>query len=299
MQLLAVAILALAAEGSDELHAPNRVVPPSAPSAFNPLPEMWGLRALSRQARLEELDEAFVLYLTERARFTIVGQGGRVFLSGGRQLVASQLSEAEIADDVSIYSCLCALEYEPPMPAGDFHAPAGAYRVTEAPSRTTAESGIVTVEFQFSHEGQAEGTTLRRLVCWTSTDDSLAPLAAALPGFATLARKEHPGFVDPPVDAREVPEHDRAPDIRNPDRILAFLDGDIPFQRGRGREPLPLDAPELVGVAKPGLWTLWREVQSGRKLTVDHSDYYFDTNRSMLFLNRRLGIHSRDPGCWP
>ncbi len=54
---------------------------------------------------------------------------------------------------------------------------------------------------------------------------------------------------------------------------MALADGYI----GRaydGSRPLRLDAPELVETAEPGLFTLLREIRTGRTRLIDYSKYY-------------------------
>ncbi len=55
----------------------------------------------------------------------------------------------------------------------------------------------------------------------------------------------------------------------------------------------------MVGTAKPGLFTLLREIRTGRKLTIDYSDYYEVLDPYLRDLNRRSGITYRDPWSWP
>ena len=66
-----------------------------------------------------------------------------------------------------------------------------------------------------------------------------------------------------------------------------------------GSRPLRPDAPELVGTAEPGLFTLLREWRTGRKLAIDYSNYYEQLDPYLRELNRRNGIYFRDPCYWP
>ena len=287
------------AEGENELQARYAlVVPPSAPPSFNSLPELWGLRGLDKETKLAELDESFVLYLTERALFRVSDRHGLVYLTGGKQLMAEEeLSEADVRDHLRVHSCLCALEYESSTSARELHAAAGAYRLTKAPSITNEASGIVRVEFEFSEEGQAERVLLRKLVCWNAADATLMSVAAAMPGFAKLTWKEHPGFVDPPADDRQVREQESAGYTPDDHRPLVLTDGRFGTTYESPRERS--DAPELLGTARPGLSTWLREILSGRKLAIDFSDYYLDLDPYFRSLDRRHGIYYRDPASWP
>ncbi len=246
---------------------------------------------MSAETKLEDLDESFVLYLPERARFEASYERGWVYFMSGKQLVVEgELSAADIADLLRSHACLCALEYECDGASRALQAAAGAYRLTGAPSVDRSESGIVRVEFRFEEEGQTARAQIHRLVCWSTADDTLQPIARALPGFAKLTRKEHPGFVDPPVDDRPVGNH--PPPRQEP--AIALADEYIGRAYDASR-PLRLDAPELIGTAKPGLFTLLREIRSGRKLTIDYSDYFEDLDPALRDLDRRSGIYYRDP----
>ena len=303
--MLSLAMVIVAFGGAEQPQTrPEYVVPVSAPSLSDPLPEMWGLRELHDDTDLEDLDESFVLYLTERALFKIRDKDGQVYFTGGKQLIAKeQLTESDISDHLSSYSCLCALEYESSTFAGELHIAAGAYRLTKAPSITEEESRIVRVEFEFSGEGQAEHAKLRRLVCWTTNGDTVAPLARTMPRFAKLTRKEHPGFLDPPVDDRPIQKHENAQQSQSPHRFHVLADQYVGFQGRRATNgiqiPQRLDAPELVGTAKPGLFTWLREIRSGRKVTIDYSDYYLELDPYSRRLDRQHGIYYRDPYYWP
>ncbi len=113
MLSLVVVIIAFAGEGAEEPQTRHEYVAPiSDVSMFNPLPEMWGLRQLNEDTRLEDLDESFVLYLTERALFKIGDKGGQVYFTIGRQLIPKEeLVESDISAHLGLFSCLCALEY--------------------------------------------------------------------------------------------------------------------------------------------------------------------------------------------
>ncbi len=290
---LVAIIVALAGEIASS--APERVLPLTRAASFLSLPGMWGLQELSADTDLEDLDESFVLYLTERARFEAGNERGWVYFVGGNQLVVdSRLSEPEIADRLLSRACLCALEYEFDGPSRELETAAGAYRLTEPPSVDQKKSGIVRVEFQFEEEGQAGRARIRRLVCWSSADDTLEAIARALPGFAKLTRKAHPGFADPPMDDRPIGNHQ--PARQEPTIALA----DAYFGRAYdGSRPLRLDAPELVGTARPGLLTLFHQIRTGKKLRIDHSEYFEILDPYLRDLNRRHGICYRDPGYWP
>ncbi len=306
--LIAAAVLAVQSPCADaeELQTPHeRVAPISVQPLFNPLPEMWGLRELNEDAKLEDLDESFVLYLSERARFKIGDRDGWVYLTRGKQFIVKyHLSDSDIADYLRANPCLCALEYESDSSAGELHTAAGAYRLTKAPSITEEEPRITRVEFEFLEGGQAGSVRLRKLLCWIAHDDTVMPLAATMPRFAMLTRKEHPGFRDPPVDDRPVQEDEIARQSYEDQQFLAMSDDYLGFQRGGGsrfeiRMPERWDAPELLGAAKPGLFTWLREIRTGRKLAIDYSDYYRDCDPYIRSLDRRQGIYYRDPAHWP
>ena len=303
--MLSLAMVVVAFAGAEEPQTlPEYVVPVSALSLFDPLPEMWGLRELHKDTNLEDLDESFVLYLTERALLEIHDKDGQVYFTGGKQLIVKeQLTESDISDHLSLYSCLCALEYESSTVAGELHIAAGAYRLTKAPSITKEESGIVRVEFEFSGEGQAEPAKLRRLIFWTSDGDTLAPLAKTIPRFAKLTYKELPGFKDPPVDDRPVQKQENAQQSQSPNRFRILANEYGGFQGGRATSgtqiPQRLDALELIGTAKPGLFTWLGELGSGRKVTIDYSDYFLEVDPYLRSLDRQQGIYFRDPYYWP
>ena len=83
-----------------------------------------------------------------------------------------------------------------------------------------------------------------------------------------------------------------------PEPSISFADRFV----GRGyrqSDVLRLDAPEFTGTAKPGLFTLLREVRTGRKPAIDNSDYFRDVNSYIRDLDRRNGISFRDPCYWP
>lgn len=305
MLSLVVVIIAFAGEGTEEPRTRHEYVAPiSDVSLFNSLPEMWGLRELNKDTKLEDLDESFVLYLTERALFKIGDKGGQVYFTIGRQLIPKEeLLESDISAHLGLFSCLCALEYESSTSAGELHIAAGAYRLTKAPSITEDESGIVRVDFEFAEEGQAERVKLRNLVCWNSKDGTVAPLATTMPGFVKFTRKVHLGFLDPPVDDRPVPRLGNAQRIQKLHWVQSLADeyfaGGRDLAGGRDRFPQRLDAPELLGTAKPGLSTLLREILSGKKVAIDYSGYYLELDPYTRRLNRQHGIYYRDPYYWP
>ncbi len=152
----------------------------------------------------------------------------------------------------------------------------------------------MSVEFRFEEEGQTEGVRIRRLVCWSSAGDTLEPIARALPGFAKLTRKAHSGFVDPPMDDRPIGNHQPA----RQEPAIALAESYI-GRADDGSRPWRLDAPELVGAAKPGFFTLLREIRTGKKLRIDYSEYFEDLDPYLRDLNRRHGICFRDPWYWP
>ncbi len=270
-------------------------------ASFNPLPEMWGLRALGGEERFADLDGSTVLYLRERAVFEAPRSEGTIYLAAGKQLVVGrELTEMEISEHLGFHSCLCALEYESSSAAGAHHVAAGVYRLTRAAAVDVGTDGIFRVGFELSEQGQADRVRLRRLVCWSAKDEVLS-LARALPGFATLARKAHPEFLDPPPDDRPVQEQEIA--RRRPSEVvLVMSDEYVAFGPGGGgstsRLPPRLDAPELLGTARPGLSTLLREFSSGRKLAIDLSDYVPDLDPFSRRLQRQIGVCWRDP-LWP
>ncbi|MEE8155473.1 MAG: hypothetical protein V3T53_11025, partial [Phycisphaerales bacterium] len=89
--MLSLAMVIVAFGGAEELQTrPEYVVPVSARSLFDPLPEMWGLGELHNDTNLEDLDESFVLYLTERALFKIRDKDGQVYFTGGKQLIVKE-----------------------------------------------------------------------------------------------------------------------------------------------------------------------------------------------------------------
>jgi len=293
--MLHLAVLIIAGTGETAPPGPEYELPVTRAASFSHLPEMWGLRVLSADAELEDLDESFVLFLPERARFEAENERGRIYLMGGRQLVVKNvLSEPEIADHLRSHACLCALEYEHADPDGGLQIAAGVYRLNRPPSVDRKVPGIVRVEFVFEEHDVSPKTRIRRLVCWSSAGTTLGPVAIALPGFARLTRKEHPGFADPPVDDRPIRNNELAQ--QEPAVVLADEFIGRAYDSSR---PLRLNAPELVETAEPGLFTLLREIRTGRKLTIDYSNYYEDLNPYLRYLNRRSGITYRDPCSWP
>ncbi len=290
---LAAMIVALAGETAPP--ATEYRVPVIRTASFSHLPQMWGLRVLSADTELEDLDESFVLYLPVRARFETGNERGRVYFMGGRQLIVEgELSEPEIADHLRSHACLCALEYEHAGPDVGLQIAAGVYRLVGAPSVDPQVPGIVRVEFLFAGYDVSGRARIRRLVCWSSAGTTVGPVAMALPGFARLTRKEHPGFADPPVDDRPI----RNDELAQQERVVVLTDEYIGRAYDSSR-PLRLDAPELVRTAKPGLFTLLREIRTGRKLQIDYSDYYEPLDPYLRDLNRRSGIYYRDPYTWP
>ncbi len=296
MLLRAVIMSALALDGAEAPPSEHASVEPvTARSHFDPLTELWGLQELSDGARLEDLDGHVVLYLSERARFQIDDRDPRVYLAEGRQVLVTELTEADIEDYLGGSPCLCALEFEPGASAGALHTPAGAYRLMGEPSVTIAASGIERVELRLSPAGQSDRVTLRRLVCWSAGGGTIAPLTAALPGFARLARKVDPGFADPPVDDRLVQDRDSDSDAWIRDRALALADLSLVPRRERDRLPRRLDAPELLGAAEPGIGALWDDIRSGRQSTMDYSGYYVDFDPLCHRIDRQHGVTYRDP----
>ncbi len=299
MLLGAVIMTALALDGAEAPDSEHACVEPvTAPSGFDPLPELWGLQELSDDTGIDNLDGHVILYLSERARFVVGGEQARVYFAGGRQVLAPELAETGIEDYLSGSPCLCALEFESAGPAGELQTAAGAYRLANEPSVTKAESGIVRVELRLSPAAQADRSTLRRLVCWSAGDGTIAPLAAALPGFAKLARKVDPSFDDPPVDDRPVGQETTSETWVH-ERALALADVSLVPQRERDRMPRRLDAPELLGAVEPGLTTLWNEIQSGRRQTIDYAGYYVDFDPICHRVDRQHGITYRDPWAVP
>ena len=307
MALLNVLILAVAGAIASEVAeepgtVPDYVAPVSAESSFNPLPELWGLRELSQDTSLGDVDQSFVFYLSERAIFRIGGKDGRVFLGGGRQVATKgELSESGIAEYLRWHSCLCALEYEASSSPLQLQTAAGAYRLAAAPSLTEDDSGMQRIELKFAEKGEAGQARLRGLICWTS-GDTIAPLARSLPRFAMLADKGHPGFADPPRDDRPIREHEIGRPMARSFRVALTDEFAVSATERFLIESwvqVDLDAPELTGVARPGLTTLLREVQSGRKVPIDHSDYFRDLDPCTRSLDRQQGIHYRDPTYWP
>ena len=106
-------------------------------------------------------------------------------------------------------------------------------------------------------------------------------------------------FRDPPVDDRPVDQRELAENIQ-PQRLR------VPANEYPGFEVYAdelriserFNAKKLEGTAKPGLLTLLREIRTGRKLVIDHSDYYLQDSQ-LLRLNRQMGIAYRDPCLWP
>jgi hypothetical protein len=293
--MLQLAVLIVAGTGETAPAAPEYGLPVTRAASFSHVPEMWGLRVLSPETKLQDLDESFVLYLARRARFDVGDESGRVYFMGGRQLVVDgELSEQEIADQLGSHACLCALEYENAGTDGDLQIAAGAYRLAAAPSVDRQVPGVVRVEFIFEGHDESPRPRLRRLVCWNSAGDRLGPVAMALPGFAKLTRKEHPGFADPPVDDRPIRHYELA---RSESSVV--LADQYLGRRYYNSGPFRLDAPELVETAEPGLFTLLREIRIGRKLAIDYSNYYEDLDPYLRDLNRRNGISWRDPCSWP
>ena len=86
-------------------------------------------------------------------------------------------------------------------------------------------------------------------------------------------------------------------------RLHVLADEFVGFQGKRAtnriQSPQRSDAPELVGTAKPGLFTWLREIRSGRKVTIDYSDYYLELDPYSRRLDRQHGIYYRDPYYWP
>ncbi len=289
------AIVMATVAGAPGPPAAEYVPPATRTASFSPLPEMWGLRELAADAPLGDLDQSVALFLPERARFEGGAVQGWIYFAGGKQLIVEgELTEPGIADRLRSHACVCGLEYEAAGGAQDLLIAAGTYRVATAPSIETAASGITRVEFRFEQEGQSERVRIRRLVCWGSAGATLKPITRALPGFAKLTRKEHPGFVDPPVDDWPISNHELA----RQGTTLALGDEFVGRAYDESR-PLRLDVPELVGTAKPGLLTLLREIRTGRKLHIDYSGYYEPLDTYLRDLNRRSGIYYRDPCYWP
>lgn len=91
------------------------------------------------------------------------------------------------------------------------------------------------------------------------------------------------------------------PPPRQPEHVLAITDAqfaeglaaDEPGARLKGE----LEPP--TPTARPGLLTLLRELGSGRKLRIDHSNYYHEWDPALTRLNRQMGISFRDPTYWP
>lgn len=296
MLVRAVIMSALALDGAEAPHPEHASAEPvTAPSRFDPLPALWGLSALPHDTPIHDLDGRVILYLSERARFRITGRDGRVYLAGGMQVFVTEPVEPGIEDLLRGSPCLCALEYSSSGPAEELHTPAGAYHAAHEPSVTTAGPGVVRTELELSPSGQSDRVTLRRLVCWTAGDGTIAPLAAALPRFAMLARKADQGFADPPADDRpvEVPERDLNDWIR--DRALALADVSLVPQRERDRLPRRLDSPELLGAVRPGLAALWDDIRWGRRATIDYAGYYVDFDPLCHRVDRQHGISYRDP----
>ncbi len=286
---LAIATLALAGDGA-EGRVRLAAAPVTAPTSFNPLPELWGLAELSGDTRLDELDGSFVLYLSKRAAFEIEGSDGRIYFAGGRQLVSGTDTPE---------SCVCALEYRSSASERQLQVAAGAYRSARPPTVIEMGPRVARVEFELVQEGQAAHVRLSRLICTSSSGDTVAPLSAAVPGFMKLTRKEHVAFRDPPVDDRPVDQRELAENIQ-PQRLR------VPANEYPGFEVYAdelriserFNAKKLEGTAKPGLLTLLREIRTGRKLVIDHSDYYLQDSQ-LLRLNRQMGIAYRDPCLWP
>lgn len=298
MLFLVMVMVAFAGQDAEPQAQHEFVDPVSDASLFDPLPEMWGLWELSEETRLEDLDETFVLYFTDRSVLRVASKVGRVYFRGGRQLILSEeLAESDIVDRFGSISCLCALEYECSASTEELQIAAGAYRLKNAPCVTEYASGIMRVELEFAEEGQAEHVKLRRLICWNPVDDAVAPLATTMPGFVKFTRKVRPGFRDPPVDDRPLSMHASSRRIQSPYRIDILADGYF----GEGQYPIPehWDAPELLGTAKPGLFTLMREIRTGRKVAIDYSEYFLDRDPYLRRLDRRHGIYYRDPYAWP
>jgi hypothetical protein len=287
---LAVLIIA----GTGETATVEYRLPVTRAASFSHVPEMWGLRVLSPDTPLEDLNESFVLYLAQRSRFDADDQRTLVYFMGGRELVVDgELSEPEIADQLRSHACLCALEYENAHPDGDLQIAAGAYRLTAGPTVDRQVPGIVRVEFLFEVHDEPR-TQIRRLVCWNAADATLGPVAMALPGFVRFTRKEHPGFADPPIDDRPIRHYELA----QTESSVVLADQYL-GRRYYNSGPFRLDAPELVETAEPGLFTLLREIRTGRKLRIDNSNYYEDLDPYLRDLNRRNGISWRDPCSWP
>ena len=303
--MLRVAMIAVAIAGEPQVvQAPlDSVAVVSGPSLFDPLPEMWGLAELSLDADLEAL-QGLVLYLDRRAVFRSAGAEERVYFGGGRQLVADRpLTESDIADELGSLACLCALEYGGATSSGELHVAAGAYHSSRASAVTVQPQGIVRVEFELQREGQPDRVKLHRLVCWPTSGGTVASIAAALPGFVKLTRKTQPGFVDPPMDDRPVRVEAPARLQAGHDQVLALADGLVGFQDAGGlhgfRLPERLDAPELVGSAKPGLFTFIAEIGNGGRRAIDHSDYFLDLGVCSRRIDRLHGIRHRDSTYWP
>jgi hypothetical protein len=293
--MLHLAVLIIAGTGETATVAPEYGLPVTRAASFSHVPEMWGLRVLSPDTPLEDLDESLVLYLPRRSRLDADDERAWVYFMGGRQLVVDgELSEPEIADQLRSHACLCALEYENARPDGDLQIAAGAYRLTEGPSVDRQVPGIVRVEFLFEVVDESPRTQIRRLVCWNSADATLGPVAMALPGFVKFTRKEHPGFADPPVDDRPI-RHD---ELAQSESSVVLADQYL-GRRYYNSGPFRMDAPELVETTKPGLFTLLREIRTGRKRRIDYSNYYEDLDPYLRDLNRRNGISWRDPCSWP
>ena len=307
---VATALLAVVATADPPAPAaPQHVAPPSVPARFNAFPGMWGLLELEDDTALANLDDTFVLFVSERARFRIGETSGVVYLDGGRQfLSADVLSETDISEHLRASPCLCAIEFETTGSAarahGELHVAAGAYRVAGAPTVTTDASGTVKVTFELSPVGQAERTRLRSLVCWIASDDTTRPVRTTLPAFAKLTRKSRPGFVDPPMDDRRVLDAEivRSRIELDERHRVVFDDEERGYSRSfldeEGRLLVRPGAQELLGPVRPGLLTWLREM-GGDKRILDYSDYDLDPDPYLRSLDRRQGISFRDPWFWP
>jgi hypothetical protein len=292
--LIAIAVLATVAVADE----PVLRSPSTAPPSFNPMPELWGLSGFDEQTTLEDLDRSFVLYVAERARFEVDAPPGRVYLAGGRQLVAaSSLAPADRAAQLRTHGCLCALDYE--LGVGrELDVAAGVYRLDGPPVVAAEGDAIVRVELAFAAEGQADRVRLRRLTCWSKGSRDVLAVQATLPPFAVLTRKVNTGFADPDPDDREVTDQRSFRHTPTGRDALVLHDFTLSTQQAR-RIPERFDAPELLGTARPGLLTLLGELTTGQRRAIDHADYFRVTDPYLQQLDRRQGIIFRDPWAWP
>jgi hypothetical protein len=302
--LVAGLTAAATAQASDEPVSFATADPISLPASFNPLPELWGLRPLSVQTSPDDLDASLVLYVSRRARCD-AGAGRTIYFAAGRQMTHdTRPTDDEIAATVRTSGPLVAITYDTGAEDAAFvHLPAGAYRAAAEPTVTAPYPGVVRLEVDLEFQDASARVRPRRLVVWSPEGDFSTGLTGMLPPFATLARKEHAGFADPPVDDRPVAMVEFARQPGGMDLFVAVDEDAFGLEKPQGRYDAPsrarLDSAVLLAPAKPGLLTWLDDLAKGRSRSVDASDYFIERDPYFRRLDRSHGIYFGDPTYWP